>query len=187
LKANLTTARHQKWLEWISGASSLRNRFLDEEGYDPFDFNETASVSLLASAAVHIGGLALAESISTKRKQEDYRKKGHGRDDLYILLGDQGWTFEFKQIFRPITSQLKGQFDAACRCARQTDTLDGERGVAGLIVFTADWYVEHGRLEKYAQNVIDFCKQEDKVKFAVSIGTENPKQSRCFILCSDPF
>lgn len=125
LKANLTTARHQKWLEWISGASSLRNRFLDEEGYDPFDFNETASVSLLASAAVHIGGLALAESISTKRKQEDYRKKGHGRDDLYILLGDQGWTFEFKQIFRPITSQLKGQFDAACRCARQTDTLDG--------------------------------------------------------------
>lgn len=187
IKSNTEAVDHEKWRQWLISVAKLRKKYLDnEEGVDPFDFNEAASVSIMASAAYDCGGYALAEYISEKRHKLDRKLKSNGRDDLYVVLNDEGWVFECKQLFRPTPSKLKLQFKAARKCAKRTDCMEEERGVAVLIIYITNYYLEKGLQKKYIENILKFSRKTKKVKLAICLD-DDIENGRCFMLFSDPF
>lgn len=193
LKADFRTSRHKHWKKWVQAVSDIRQRYMDKEYYDyyyeyredPLALNETASVSILVSAAYMCGGYAIAEYTSTKRQQSDLRKKGRGRDDLYVALEDDYWVFECKQLFKATNKNLETKFDAAYKCSEQTDSIDFKRGVALLIVNINRQSVSDNLHDKYVKNVESFCKKCKKVKFAASL-SDSYNLSSCFLIFSDP-
>src|SRR5690349_242338 len=74
------TIEARLWPRWMKAADTLVSRFAHFDD-DPFSYNETASVSLLCSAATRCGYLAFAEYATTKRGRKDKRERGHGRCD----------------------------------------------------------------------------------------------------------
>lgn len=190
LKSNKKLTRHKKWKLWLEKTAELRDRYRDaEDEDDPLGYNETASVSIMASAAFACGGYALAEYVSQKRNKEDLRYKGHGRDDLYAVIGNEGWVFEYKQFFcstpNNLCEKLNDKFEEACHCARQTDSLETVgRGVAVLIVYI-DEDSESGPPIKYNEVIRHVIKENTAVKFAACLGNNIPG-GQCFIMFSDP-
>ncbi|MGN6094229.1 MAG: hypothetical protein ACTHOL_17910, partial [Luteibacter jiangsuensis] len=79
-------------------AAVMAERFLRDFEDDPFCYNETASVSLLCSAAAGADMLALAEYCVWKKSSEDGRKSVRGRCDLWIGNEESTWAIEFKQV-----------------------------------------------------------------------------------------
>ena len=189
IKSDLGLSHHEKWKLWLEKTAELRDRYkCAEDGDDPLGYNETASVSVMASAAYACGGYALAEYVSQKRTKEDLRRKGHGRDDLYAVIEGDWWVFEYKQLFctskTSLCKKLKDKFDEACVCAKRTDSLETrERGVAVLIVYIMD---DEGDVRKdYAKTIIDFAKANKDLKFAACLD-ECISKGQCFIMFSDP-
>lgn len=85
LQGDDRTLETRMWGEWLSAAGKLSDDFADGREDDPFGYNETASVSLLCSAAATTGWVGLAEYALTKRAAEDRRRSAPGRCDLYLL------------------------------------------------------------------------------------------------------
>ncbi len=88
---------------WHKSADSLYNEFVSaEENFDPFNFNEVASVSFLTAAAGRAGFAPIMESTLVKSHVDD---KGHkrdwkGRSDLLIFANQKRYAFEFKTCWR---------------------------------------------------------------------------------------
>jgi hypothetical protein len=130
------TTEFLAWDPWLSAAARLVGRFDDELDDDPLAYNETASVSLLASAATQVGYLGLAEFSVTKGSKADRRKSAKGRCDLWIASDTRTWGFEFKQrapqkITDAIWLKAMDEAKACARCLRQSEA---DERVAGLIV-----------------------------------------------------
>lgn len=123
------------WPKWMRAVDSLVVRFGDYDD-DPFGYNETASVSLLCSAAARCGYLALAEYATTKRGREDKRQKARGRCDLYLLAEERDWEFEFKQFYpwSVPRRRLSSWWDAAIASAECLRRDGAGHAVAGLVV-----------------------------------------------------
>ncbi|MER0239673.1 hypothetical protein [Fulvimarina sp. MAC8] len=150
------------WDNWMNHAAQLCGRFYGEvetdDPYmfdDPFAYNETASVSLLASAAACAGYLGLAEFTTQKRSRGDRRKISHGRCDLW-LCEEASWAFEFKQIRGSSVGakRIEGAMEDAVRCARQIHSNDADAAVAGLILSLAFW--EGEERERIRSRIEDF-------------------------------
>ncbi len=192
IKSDLELSHHKKWKLWLDKTAEIRDRYKHaEDGDDPLGYNETASVSVMASAAYACGGYALAEYVSQKRTKEDRRRKGHGRDDLYAVIEGDWWVFEYKQLFcttkNNLYEKLNDKFDEACDCAKQTDSLETrERGVAVLIVYIADEDSKGDLQKEYIKTIINFIIDNEKVKLAACLD-ECVSKSQCFIAFSDPF
>ena len=138
---------------------------------DPFAYNETASVSLLAAAGSLAGHVALAECTTKKltgsTSAKAKRRERHGRADLWLHTSEKNWAFEFKQRMNVGVSRANGRLhshlDAARKCA--SDVIKGPDGdpVAGLIVslFFVDDDVKAAKagneIEAFAKNEVDFC------------------------------
>lgn len=152
----------QAWQQWLEEAGQLLGRFDYEEWDDPFAYNETASVSLLAAAAARIGALTLAEFSVTKKGFEDSRTRSNGRADFWMRMPKgRAWSFEFKQItFGAITAgRLREQMAAANKCASKLLRYGPEHLVAGLIVPL--YYVEAARRGKARGLLEDFAVECD--------------------------
>lgn len=137
LKGDRRTAAYKAWRPWLEAAARLVKRFDDELDDDPFAYNETASVSLLASAAAQVGYLGLAEFGVTKGHRHNRRLTVDGRCDFWMAGETTTWGFEFKQ--RSPTDRLtpsiplRGMEEAmeAARCLRHDEA---DERVGGLIV-----------------------------------------------------
>jgi hypothetical protein len=122
------------WQPWVDAAAGLCERWADFED-DPFSYNETASVSLLASAAAKVGYLGLAEYVTSKRSSSDLRRKVNGRSDYWMSAEHRSWLFEFKQTFPRGVPKIRHRekLRAAVACAVATSTTE-DRKVGGLII-----------------------------------------------------
>jgi hypothetical protein len=153
-------ARH--WQAWLDEAAHIVSRFNDEEGDDPFGYNEAASVSLLSMAAARIGFLALAEYVSIKKSRKDRRMRANGRADFWMTNGDnRTWCFEFKQITsgRVTRARLEQKMSEAETCTRHLIRYGQEHQIAGLIV---PLYTNDLERRAAAENaLLEFAQEND--------------------------
>lgn len=138
LKGKRETAEFKYWTRWLDAVAMLANRFSQEvEGDDPLAYNETASVSLLTSAAACAGFVALAEFSTDKAAAKGERGHRHGRSDLWIQTSEKSWAFEFKQWNPKGASspngRLRSSMGKAEECARAILKKDADCAVAGVI------------------------------------------------------
>lgn len=162
LTGDSRTLEHSEWSRWLKSAAFLTNRFDHEFEDDPFAYNETASVSILAAAAVRAGYLALAEYVATKGQPKDRRLAAEGRCDLWLDSPDRDWAFEFKQICRerpPTLKALERTMERAQTCARCVRHDEASERVAGLIVSL--YFVEDEDLPVATRNLEAFASQVD--------------------------
>jgi hypothetical protein len=86
---------------WLGAASELRDLLhADGEGFDPFGYNETATVGFLVAAAGRANLLSLPEFTETNRKLPGGRVRA-GRCDMWIASEDWeiNWLLEFKVAY----------------------------------------------------------------------------------------
>lgn len=135
-KGRRNTLEYKAWSEWLDAADALTRRYcraMEED--DPFAYNETASVSILASAAACAGYVGLAD-FSTRKASRENRAHGPGRSDFWMEAEGRAWAFEFKQ-WMPVTAprkRLVSHMAAAERCAKTIVRSRSDGVIAGLIV-----------------------------------------------------
>ncbi|MBO9708081.1 MAG: hypothetical protein J7521_07705 [Caulobacter sp.] len=140
LKGDERTIEYRDWSHWLKSLGDLVLRF-DREVYDdPLGYNETASVSLLASAAAHAGYLGLAEFYTTKGQRHDRRFAAQGRCDFWMASDARSWGFEFKQRTpKRLTPAIPLRaMEEAHDCARSLRRTEANSRVAGLIISLAN-------------------------------------------------
>lgn len=136
IKGHAGSVEVRVWQQWFDETARLIERFDAEDDDDPFAYNETASVSLLCSAAARIGCLALAEFAAQKRGAKDGRTRSNGRADFWMRDRARDWSFEFKQItYGSITlGRLRTKMAEADACAGKLMRYGPEHLISGLIV-----------------------------------------------------
>ncbi len=110
--------------KWFKKISEIMERY-EKIDDNPLYYNETASVSVFASAAMMVGMLSLAEFYCKKKDSKKLKNaKKDGRADLWVYdekLAEH-WFFEFKSIwidknFRKI--KFNNCIDAAQKDAKE--------------------------------------------------------------------
>lgn len=136
LVGDARTLEFAQWSRWLSSAGRIVTRFDQELQDDPFAYNETASVSMLAAAAARTGFLGIAEFGVTKRHAGDLRKRADGRCDYWMQGDGRSWGFEFKQIIAtPVTeANWRKARKAAYDCAVCLRRSEADVRVGALIV-----------------------------------------------------
>ncbi len=130
----------QHWAYWLSKVPRMRREFGRwGTGFDPFEWNEAASVAALANAAVKAGYLAHTEYISLKRRKSRGRPYRHGRCDLWLADVDskRSWAFEVKQHFaaaRIRQSTFDTHLERARMDAKDLDHREADDRVGCLIL-----------------------------------------------------
>jgi hypothetical protein len=136
IRGNAGSLEARVWQQWLDEAAQLVSRFDVEDNDDPFAYNETASVSLLCSAAARIGCLPLAEFTVRKKGVKDSRRRSNGRADFWMRETGRDWAFEFKQItYGSITlGRIRKTMRAADECAKKLLRYGPEHMISGLVV-----------------------------------------------------
>ena len=138
------TREVKHWTEWLTRIADIRRAFARwHPEFDPFHFNEAASVAVLSNAAAQAGFLALTEYVVDKRHSTRGRPFRLGRCDLWIadVESDCCWAFEFKQHFsasKPWESTFDRHMEHAYYDARDLDNYEGDKRVGGLILVPKD-------------------------------------------------
>lgn len=156
LKGNETHREYRYFQSWLDHAALLAERFYRECDDDPFAYNETASVSLLCSAAMASGQLALAEFTQEKRGIGRGRRYVRGRWDMWMGTDRFHCGLEFKQIKTRFTAdRLEQVMAAAVRCAAAIEKTHTDRRLGCLIATPRGEGAMHRRalanLEAFAQ------------------------------------
>lgn len=135
------------WDSWFKRVAKLHARFL-KTAYDddPFHYNETATVSLFASAACQGKMIALAEFVCFKKRKSDKREIGNGRSDLWVMCEESelSWSFEFKvHWYRSKISEdvIRAAVDNAYKDALVVYP-DDSYGRFGVTAFSPSWWCE---------------------------------------------
>lgn len=150
LTGDSRTREVKHWEIWISRVPAIRRKFLRwVEDFDPFHWNETASVAVLANAAAQAGYLAHTEYVLSKRQPTRGRPFKRGRCDLWIADVDRGisWAFEAKQHWaaaRIRQTTFDGQLERAYADAKQIDSNEADRRVGCLIVVPGQSQLQTG-------------------------------------------
>lgn len=139
LRSTGVTAREaEAWSDWLRAAEDITRTF-EPWWDDPFGYNETASVGILAAAAFRGGLVALPEYVARKGTRGNRRKRYGGRCDLWLASARVSWAFEFKSMILgvpPRLTTLKSRLDRAVECAGQVTGAEADKRVGCLIVST---------------------------------------------------
>lgn len=98
ISGKLSTREGKFCQSWLQAASDMRDHlFEDGNGFDPFRYNETATVGFLVAAAGRAGHFALPEFTEDNRKLPEGRVRA-GRCDLWLASENWAvnWLIEFK-------------------------------------------------------------------------------------------
>ncbi|AYV47074.1 hypothetical protein CFHF_22510 [Caulobacter flavus] len=161
LSGDRRTTEYKSWNAWLKAASKLVAQFDEDLEDDPFAYNETASVSLLAAAAAKAGYLGIAEFSTVKGHKADRRRAANGRCDFWMTDVDRSWGFEFKQLRPDYASDalwLTGM-DGARACARRLRSSAADLRVAGLIVSL--YWQEGAVLQQSRENLRRLARECD--------------------------
>jgi len=101
LNRDLRTIESRVWERWFNRVPRIRKAFAEYVDDDPLYYNETATVSVFASAASQSQLVAFSEYVSEKGEAADRRRTRGGRGDLWVLSpkDNRSWAFEFKQVW----------------------------------------------------------------------------------------
>ena len=170
-KAGVTQQEANVWSRWLRAGEQIATSFRAWED-DPFGYNETASVGVLAAAAVKAGLLALPEYVAKKGDKLDRRKRVHGRCDLWVASDRLCWAFEFKNMIRgtpPRRKTLEDRLKAAVQCAKEVTAAEANARVGCLVVSTI--LAETAKKQEALGFVLDRFKAE--ADFAAVIQPDN--------------
>ncbi len=164
------------WQPWMEAAASVARKLMEfnevdnEDGesvqYDPFGYNEAASVSLLVAAAERIGMVSLAEYVTRKSHKDKRRKDRNGRTDLWLCdANDKHWEFEFKQPYDKMYGlaalekmMTSSRSEARALITRGTNLKNrGITPVAGRIFYAHNLFPDKD--EKFEERLKEFCKK----------------------------
>lgn len=168
IRGKLSTNDVRFCRDWLQAAADLRDLlFEDGEGFDPFRYNETATVGFLVAAAGRAGMFALPEFTESNRRLPDGRVRA-GRCDLWIGSTDWRvqWLIEFKLGWYGPRARdgLVTPMNAAIRCAFGRDRLEaderwacvvyapGRRWVGETPAQRAKW-ASHAEVDRLAKHV----------------------------------
>lgn len=131
------------WEPWFKHVAKTRRAFAQFIDLDPMS-NETASCGVLSSAASTKGLLSMTEYLCVKKHKTDYRRRGHGRADLWVADPSRkiSWAFEAKQLrCEPGTRRatIEAAMSAACHDASRLTDLEADR-FYGLLIATLPAY-----------------------------------------------
>lgn len=134
------TREVKRWADWLQHVPTIRQRFIEwSDDFDPFHFNEAASVAVLANAASKADFLAHTEYAALKRHPSRGRPFRNGRCDLWLADPQAGlsWAFEVKQLFAA-PKVREGTFwkslERAYADAKSVDRDEADRRVGCLIM-----------------------------------------------------
>ncbi|MBO9100837.1 MULTISPECIES: hypothetical protein [unclassified Rhizobium] len=140
LKGDGRTTEVKLLKEWLRRVPSIRRKFMKwADDFDPFAYNEAASVAVLSNAASKAGYLAHTEYVAMKRHSTQGRPFRNGRCDLWVAdaYSELSWAFEFKQHFA-YGNIRQGTFDnwleRAKKDARALDYFEADYRVGCLIL-----------------------------------------------------
>lgn len=174
LHGKKSTREYRIFQSWMDRAATIAFDFAEEYEDDPFAYNETASVSLLCSAAIAQGYLALAEFIQLKRARHDKRKKASGRWDLWFAAEGRQWGMEFKQIKSRFTAgRIASAMKEAVDCAKDIVKKDTDQRM-GCLIASDTPLVDRAR-----ENLVLFSKHCD---FARKIDIEGDSRETYIFL-----
>ncbi len=143
LRGDGRTREVKNWTDWLNRVPAIRQSFCDwAEDFDPFHWNEAASVAVLSNAAAQAGYLAHTEYVVPKRHATRGRPFRRGRCDLWIAdpKNETSWAFEVKQHFAAAKirqATFDKQLDKARIDARAVDSNEADRLVGCLIAVPA--------------------------------------------------
>jgi hypothetical protein len=142
LKGDRRTRLVSDWQNWMNCAAEISERFWNYLHDNPFGYNETATVSLMAAAAGRAGFLSLAEYRMAKRRKADLRQRDlRARVDFWMSNETDIWEFECKNLIagspnlRSIRRLLENAFADATALVPDRDVLR----VACVTVSCDDW------------------------------------------------
>ena len=140
LAGDKRTREVKRWTEWLRRVPAIRRKFCRwADDFDPFHWNEAASVAVLANAAAQAGYLSHTEYVALKRNPTRGRPFRRGRCDLWVadVKNELSWAFEVKQHFaaaRTRESTLDARLEKALKDAQAVDRAEADRRVGCLIV-----------------------------------------------------
>ncbi|WP_293864484.1 hypothetical protein [uncultured Alsobacter sp.] len=178
LHGDRRTSEFLDWQPWLEKAARLVGKF-DRELYDdPFSYNETASVSLLASAATQAGYLALAEFIVWKGHKADRRMNAAGRCDLWIYAERKTYALEFKQSVPLAVTEARwtASMNAARQAAKYLRADEADERVAALVVSL--WQLDDDDLDDARETLTALAERCD---FAWHIQRKDGEASDTFL------
>lgn len=160
LSGDKRTLEYRLWQDWMWQVCALRKRFADwavKHDYhraDPAYWNETATTSMLASAANMAGFVALAEYYTRKRMKEDLRRKTLGRVDLWLsdMQSGRDWGIEAKQKWvtgRESQARLEAMLEVAARDALCLARSDASRRVGLLVLLPKEHGSDFSNIEAF--------------------------------------
>lgn len=137
---------------WLTAADSLRAHLHDEgEGFDPFRYNETATVGFLVAAAGRARMLALPEFTEDCKNLPEGRVRA-GRCDLWLASEDWkiNWLLEFKQRWYGPGSRrgLVTSLNDAIKCAVDRDKREANVRWAVTVYCPVDKWYEQSENER---------------------------------------
>lgn len=134
------TREAKHWTEWLRYVPSIRRKFSQwSDDFDPFRFNEAASVAVLANAASKAGYLAHTEYVAVKRHVTRGKPFRNGRCDLWVadVASGASWALEVKQHFaaaRIRQETFQQRLERARRDAMSVHRDEADRRVGCLIM-----------------------------------------------------
>lgn len=170
------------WRRWMRRTALFQKRWKREEpADDPLAYNETASVSVLASTAFATGLLGLAEYVATKRGRVDLRTRVNNcRADLWVSdPGGDSWAFEFKQCSPTrrgrAASHLTDSFREAASDAQCIVPSEANLRVAGVVA--SSWWIEDPSARQEVEDLF-YNHMKGPNRWAAAFGDD---RSRAFI------
>jgi hypothetical protein len=129
IRGDLRTVAGRFCNSWLQAADDMRDHLFEDGGFDPFRYNETATVGFLVAAAGRAGHFALPEFSETNRKLPEGRVRA-GRCDLWVANQDWSvnWLIEFKLGWYGPRSRdgLVTPMNAAIECAFGRDRAEAD-------------------------------------------------------------
>lgn len=168
IKGKLSTCDARFCREWLQAASDMRDQlYVDGEGFDPFRYNETATVGFLVAAAGRAGMFALPKFTEQNRRLPGGRVRA-GRCDLWIGSADWRiqWLIEFKLGWYGPRARdgLVTPMNAEIRCAFGRDSLEVNERWACVVyapgrrwlnetAVQRSWWASHAEVDRLAEHV----------------------------------
>jgi hypothetical protein len=152
-------------LSWLKPIFDELGKFTDDyisrEDEPPYWYNEGASVSVLASAAIRSNSLAIAEYRRDKKRRdiEDNRQEVNGRCDLYIAKNQRNYIeIEAKQIYVGVGTHvqtIRNVLDGATKEAGELwwGKRDKRAGLVFLVFRTAKDNVNTASVDKFMKEL----------------------------------
>jgi hypothetical protein len=180
IRGDLRTTEGKFCHRWLKAAAGMRDHLFDEgNGFDPFRYNETATVGFLVAAAGRAGFFALPEFTEDNRRLPEGRVRA-GRCDMWLASEDWkvNWLIEFKLGWYGPRSRdgLVTPMNAAIKCAFERDRGEADERWACVVYSPGKRWINENAVQRAkwrSHAMVDEFAESADIAFEIS-GTAGP-------------